>query len=312
MTAPMLKYGLLLTLVVLSGQSLSKPTSPWNCGHTTLVAFDTSRGNRRISVSVWYPSTDEGRTAPLAGDGIRFPVIVFGHGFKLSEKSYRNIVDLLVPEGFIVAFPLKERGFHPSHLDLAQDIVFIMRQFRQWDKENGTLFYGRISQRNCAMGHSMGGGAAVLAASLDPEITALATLTLFDTTPSASDAAPKVKIPSLVLAGSLDCVTPPEKHQIPVFEGLASEDKTYISITGGTHCGMTSSGRLCHLAERSCRPKDALPPPEQQAILDRYLLPWLKSRLLDDTDERISMEKHLPGDHQVTWRSATSGRGHTD
>ena len=312
MNSSLVKYSLLFTLALLPGQTASQPAPLWQISHTNMVTFDASRGNRRIPVSVWYPSGDGGPTKTRAGAKNRFPVVLFGHGFKLSEKSYQNIVDLLVPEGFIVAFHLKERGFHPSHKDFAEDIGFVMRQFRQWDQDSTSMFYGRISPLNCAMGHSMGGGAAVLAASMEPGITSLAVLAPYNTTPSATEAARKLKIPALVIAGSLDCVTPPAEHQIPIYEALAPNDKTYLSIIGGSHCGMTSSGRICHLAERSCRPKDVLPPPEQQAILERYLLPWLKSRVMGDQEESFRMEKLLSKDTQVTWCSTTSGRGHTD
>jgi predicted dienelactone hydrolase len=312
MNSSLVKYSLLFTLALLPGQTASQPAPLWQISHTNMVTFDASRGNRRIPVSVWYPSGDGGPTKTRAGAKNRFPVVLFGHGFKLSEKSYQNIVDLLVPEGFIVAFPLKERGFHPSHKDFAEDIGFVMRQFRQWDQDSTSMFYGRISPLNCAMGHSMGGGAAVLAASMEPGITSLAVLAPYNTTPSATEAARKLKIPALVIAGSLDCVTPPAEHQIPIYEALAPNDKTYLSIIGGSHCGMTSAGLLCHLAERSCRPHNVLSSREQQIILGRYLLSWLKSRVLGDQKESLSMEKLLSEETQVTWRSATSGRGHTD
>lgn len=312
MISAVVKYSLLFTLALLACQATSQPAPLWQISHTTIVTFDASRGNRRIPVSVWYPSVDGGPTKTVAGAKTRFRVVLFGHGFKLSEKSYQNIVDLLVPEGFIVAFPLKERGLHPSHKHFAEDIGFVMRQFRQWDQDSTSMFYGRISPLNCAMGHSMGGGAAVLAASMEPGITSLAVLAPYNTTPSATEAALKLKIPALVISGSLDCVTPPAEHQIPIYDALSSVDKTYLSIIGGSHCGMTSAGLLCHLAERSCRPRNVLSSREQQTILGRYLLPWLKSRVLEDQKESIRMEKLLQEETQVTRRSSTSGKGHTD
>jgi len=50
----------------------------------------------------------------------------------------------------------------------------------------------------------------------------------FDTRPSAIKAASSVIVPTLIFAGSNDCITPPEKHQLPVYNSSASPDKIYI------------------------------------------------------------------------------------
>jgi alpha-beta hydrolase superfamily lysophospholipase len=241
----------------------------------------------------------------MADTDRKFPVISFGHGFMLSAESYRHMADWLVPEGFVVVFPLKERGLHPSHAMLAEDLAFAIRQLSLRETESNSLFFNRIDSVGYVMGHSMGGGSAVLAAASHPEIKGLVLFAPFNTAPSAIEAAKRVDAPVLIFAGSHDCVTPPDSHQVPIYEALASYDKTLISITGGTHCGMTAPDVLCSLGELTCRSGKGLDRDQQHAILSRYLLPWLKSRIKGGGGEPELMLKMLMKDEQVTYLIST-------
>ena len=44
-------------------------------GSTTLTFTDPSRGNTAIETTVYYPATSAGANTPVAGTGIKFPVI---------------------------------------------------------------------------------------------------------------------------------------------------------------------------------------------------------------------------------------------
>ena len=88
----------------------------------------------------------------------------------MSWDSYTYIRDALVPQGFIIAFPKTEGELFPSHMDLAMDISFILRKISEYGSDNSSIFFNRIQRMNCAMGHSMGGGSAVLAAEYDSSI----------------------------------------------------------------------------------------------------------------------------------------------
>jgi len=199
-----MKYGLLLCFLTLffAGREVSARTR--KAGHTTITVTDSARGQRKIPVEIWYPEEIEEKDHPPAGEGKPLTVIVFGHGYLLAPGSYRHLVDLVVPEGYVVAFPLAERGMFPSHRRLAEDLAFVAGQVASWNGEHGSLFYGRLSETVCLMGHSMGGGAAVLAAAMEPRIRGLALLAPYDTRPSAIEAACGVSCPTLVIAGSTD------------------------------------------------------------------------------------------------------------
>jgi hypothetical protein len=127
----------------------------------------------------------------------------------------------------------------------------------------------------------MGGGASFLAARENPAITAIANLAAAETNPSAIDAASSITIPALVFSGSNDCVTPPPQHQIPMYEALASDCKTWISITGASHCQFADNNFYCNLGEGGC-PDPTISRATQHAITLGVLLPFLDATLKDD------------------------------
>jgi predicted dienelactone hydrolase len=271
-------FGLLIVMNINS--------QPFNTGHTRLILKDPSRNNRRIPVEVYYPSDSDGKKVQFTSNHSgKFPLLCFGHGFVMKAEAYNNIRDIVVPEGFIIAFPKTERGMHPSHPDLAKDLSFVIHELQQMGQKAGSLFFDRIGSINCAMGHSMGGGAAVVAAQMDPAINAIALFSPYDIKPSAIAAAESVSIPALIFAGDNDCVTPPVTNQIPLYKALKSNDKTLIIIKGGDHCQMADSNFLCNSAEATCRKKKSITETQQHEIIRRYLLPWLKSRMMENTSE---------------------------
>ena len=167
-------------------------------GHTLLSMIDSERGNRKVPVEVYYPADSSGDNIPVCTAGsMKFPVLCFAHGYLMSWDSYTYIRDALVPQGFIIAFPKTEGELFPSHMDLAMDISFILRKISEYGSDKSSIFFNRVQRMNCAMGHSMGGGSAVLAAGSDSSIAALAVLAPADTRPSAIKSAASVKIPAL-------------------------------------------------------------------------------------------------------------------
>ncbi len=113
---------------------------PYQIGHVTISFTDTSRNERQIPVEVYYPALTGGEEVPVAPG--QFPVISYGHGFVMNVGSYVNFSEVLVPEGYILAFSDTETGFSPSHEDLALDLAFILHAFREEGSDPGSLFSG--------------------------------------------------------------------------------------------------------------------------------------------------------------------------
>jgi dienelactone hydrolase len=147
----------------------------------------------------------------------------------------------------------------------------------------------------------MGGGAAILGAPESNSLKTLLVLAPLDTRPSAVTTAREISIPSLVFAGSDDCITPPKKHQIPIYESLQSSHKVYISINGGSHCQMAENNRLCNFAEESFDLKPGISREEQHRILNRYILPWLRFYLYGDSIAGMQFDKKLRDDPAISY-----------
>ena len=154
----MVKHYALLLLVILSGYSASAQN--FAVGSTTVTFNDPSRSNRAIETDIYYPATSAGSNKTVATG--QFPVIVFGHGFVMSVAAYQNIWSALVPQGYIVALPKTEGSILPNHTNFGRDLAYVVSALQQAGTTSGNIFNGKITATSAVMGHSMGGGAAML------------------------------------------------------------------------------------------------------------------------------------------------------
>lgn len=254
---------------------------PYSIGNTTVTYQDPARGNRNVATRIYYPSTTGGQNAPVAGGaGVRFPVIVFGHGFVISIDSYPYIWQNIVPQGYIIVFCNTETGILPNHGRFAQDLAFLVDRMQAEGAASGSRFYQRVAPTSAVMGHSMGGGATVLSVQYSANITTIVPMAAAETNPSAIAAAELITIPALFLAGSQDCVTPPQDHQIPMFEALASDCSYLVTITGGSHCQFAVDSFLCNSAEAiPCLGRTFVDATVQRNLVINTVLPWLDAKL---------------------------------
>ena len=298
-----MKINLFLLLAVLLCNNLF--AQPFQVGHTTITLIDSSRNNRNIPTEIYYPADVAGNNLPVTtANNDKFPVLSFGHGFVMTWDAYQNIWDALVPEGFIIAFPKTETGFAPSHTEFGKDIAFVISELNKLGQNNSSLFYNRIDSMNCVMGHSMGGGAAFLAAQFSSSVKTLATLAPAETNPSAIQAATSLSIPSLILAGGNDCVTPPPANQIPMYDSLQSICKTFLSINGGSHCQMADNNFLCSFGEATCTPQPSITRAEQHIVINRYLLPWLNYELKGNCISGLQFDSLITVDTSIVFQKS--------
>jgi predicted dienelactone hydrolase len=263
----------------------------YQVGHTTITFNDPARtggfgsgggAGRQIQTEIYYPATSTGDNVAVASG--QFPVITFGHGFAMSWDAYTNIWQHYVARGFILAFPRTEGGLipGPSHGDFGSDLLIVNDKMMALNSNNTSIFYGSVLQKSAIMGHSMGGGAAILAASNTinyPHMQTVIGLAPAETTPSAIAAAPTVGIPTLIFSGSSDGVTPPADHHIPIYQGLNSICKGFVSITGGAHCYFANSNFNCDFGESTSSANISITRAEQQTATFAILDPWLDFKL---------------------------------
>ena len=274
--------GLALGMILLSSISL---VAQYQLGHTTITFNDPARTGgfgsgggpgRQIQTEIYYPASVTGSNVALAPG--EHPIIIFGHGFNMVWSAYENIWERYATQGYIIAFPRTEGGLSPSHNEFALDLKIAEEKLKAFDSDPTSLFYQHFNGRSAIMGHSMGGGASVLAAANNTSITTMVLISGADTNPSAIVAAADVTVPSLVFAAGGDKVTPPADHQLPIYNALASDCKSYVTIVGAAHCGYGSGTSVCEAGEGAVNlfgSDITLNKTQQQDRFYSVLDPWL-------------------------------------
>lgn len=297
-----MKKVILLLIVLLSFVTCIQAQT-YSIGHTTINFVDSSRSNRNIPTEIYYPADVSGDNVPLTTlNNLKFPSLVFGHGFVMTWDAYQNFWNALVPSGYVMAFPKTEGSFSPSHLEYAKDLAFVVDQMNYLGTQSSSIFFNRISPMNAVMGHSMGGGASFLAVPLSSNITTLVNFAPAETNPSAITASASVTIPALIFAGANDCVTPPSSNQLPMYNGLASACKTLINIIGASHCQMANTNTFCSFGESTCSPSPTITRTVQHAILFNYLLPWLDFQLKGNCAQGAYFDSQIVSDTAITYQ----------
>jgi hypothetical protein len=292
-------YVIVFLTLLISGNMY---TQEYHIGYTMLDVVDSSRFNRQIRLHVYYPSDQSGIDMPLSASPEEgFPVISFGHGYMMPVDDYSNLWTHIVPAGYIFVLPDSETDLFPSHSEFGLDIGFAARHMINEGRESSSMFYGGVGSSICLMGHSMGGGSALLGAEIDPDLSAIIVLAPLVTRPSSAVAAESVKIPALVITGTHDFITPARKHALPIYKALGSSVKTYINIRGGNHCNMAVKNSLCNMAERTM-PGNSISREEQHRILIRYILPWLNYNVKGIESEGGRFDNLTEADTTITWK----------
>lgn len=297
-----------LLLLLTCGMLLSSNAQPFQVGHTTVTFNDPSRtggfgsgggAGRQIQSEIYYPTTTAGTDVPLSNGN--FPVIIFGHGFVMAWDAYQNIWDELVPDGYIMVFPRTEGGFSPSHDEFGMDLAHLVNEMQLLNTNAASLFFNHVDSKTAIMGHSMGGGASFLAAENNTSIETVIGLAPAETTPSAIAAAPNISVPTLVLSGSSDGVTPPIDHHLPIYNGLGSVCKYFISATGGAHCYFANSNFNCDFGEGTASTGISITRPEQHIIMFNYIKPWLNFKLKGSCTDFSNFQSSLQTDSDITY-----------
>lgn len=260
----------------------------YQIGHTTITFNDPTRSGgfgsgggsgRQIQTEIYYPTSAAGENVPLATG--QFPIIVFGHGFAMSWDAYSNIWEHYAPLGYILAFPRTEGSLFPapSHNDFGLDLALVTTKLLALNTDAQSLFNQHINCNSAIMGHSMGGGASMLAAANNTMIKTVVGLAPAETNPSAISACQNVTVPALIFSGSSDGVTPPNVHHQPIYNGLSSGCKSYVSLIGGAHCYFANTNFNCDLGEATSSSGISISRPQQQALTFERLDPWFDFHL---------------------------------
>jgi hypothetical protein len=222
----MKKIVILLTLFSV-GMSLFAIT----VGQYTKTFTDPARSNRSVPSVIYYPIDS-------SNPGAKYPYIIFGHGWNSNYAASITLTNELVTMGWIVAYPRTEEGILPNTSQFSLDIAFLQGAVFTENSYAPSVLYNTIFPLPVAMGYSMGGACAVVAASVNTNFVSLITYCAApEIVSGAIAAASSVHVPSLTYSGSTDSVAPPSTNQVPIYNNLASLYKSFISINGVGHTG---------------------------------------------------------------------------
>ena len=276
--------------------------SQYQVGHTTITFNDPARTGgtgsgggpgRQIQTEIYYPATTAGDNVALASG--QFPVITFGHGFAMSWDAYANIWQRYATKGYILAFPRTEGGLlpAPSHGDFGTDLRQVAEKMLALNTNAISIFNGKVAQKALIMGHSMGGGATMLAAANNSNIVGIVGFAPAETNPEATLAATNVTVPALIFSGTADGVTPAAEHHTPIYNGLSSACKNFVNITGGGHCYYAQTNFNCDFGESTSSPNISIDRAQQQLLTYTILDPWLDFILNDNCEAYTSFQTAL-------------------
>ncbi len=281
-------------------------------GHTTITFNDSLRSGgfgsgggpgRQIQSEIYYPAAIAGEDVPVTSG--TFAVVVFGHGFVMAWDAYQNVWEELVPEGYIVVFPRTEGNFSPDHNEFALDLALCVNAMQNENVDAGSLFNNSVDASSAIMGHSMGGGATILAAQNNTTIQAIIGLAPAETNPSAIGVANQVQVPALIMSGSSDGVTPPADHHIPIYNGITT-CKYFVSVTGGAHCYFANTNFNCDFGEATASTGISVTRADQQQVMNDYMVDWLDYTLKGDVGAFTDFENLLTTDSRITYMDSCS------
>jgi len=220
-------FGLLL--VTLSAQPDPGSTGQLPQGwYTTTVTRDA----RSMTCRVYYPALSAGENTAIDSANGPYPVIAFGHGFLTLTSYYISVFERLSSHGFIVIAP---QFTDTQHGELGKDLVACLNYIKNLARTPGDRFFGLVDTLKTGVsGHSMGGGASLLATLYDTTIVVAAPFAAAETTPSIISSINNTKSWIYLISAQNDGITPPASTQIPMYNN-APGNKALLTIKGANH-----------------------------------------------------------------------------
>ena len=230
-------------------------------------------GSFGARVFVPLPPGDPATASPV-------PALAFGHGYLADVAWYESTLAHLASWGMVVIAPRSAGGPFPDHAAFADDLLSAL----DWVSAaagGGTGWPGGpVDDEALGLaGHSMGGGAAILAAARAPDVRVVATLAAAETRPSAIAAVGDVRAPVLFLAAGDDAITPVDEHQRPMFEAKTHGPAQLRTILGASHCGFLDREDI--LVDLVCD-EASIGAAEQRHVTRAVITAWLRYELAGD------------------------------
>ena len=217
--------------ICLAINCLAQPNNkgPYEAGWTSATL---TREGRTLNTIIYYPSFVEGSETQIDTLHGPYQTIAFGHGFFMQNSYYISHFKHLASYGYVVIAPQFPDN---NHLQLAYDLLFCVNYIKTQNTNSSSRFLNLIDETKAGLsGHSMGGGASLLASANDSTITVVAPLAAAETTPSAINVMNQIKGVVYLISAQNDGITPPPQNQIPMYNN-ANPVKALPLIKGANH-----------------------------------------------------------------------------
>ena len=164
-----------------------------------------------------------------------YPAIAFGHGYQINPSYYASTLEHLASWGYFVCAPESGLELFPGHKKFAEDLSRCFTYLEQENAGRRSPYKDQVDLARLGIaGHSMGGGAARLAAASDPRAcAAVVTLAAVETNPSATAAMPGITVPVRLIVGSADGIVSPS--QTAGIYGGGRAPRQLSILQGGAH-----------------------------------------------------------------------------
>lgn len=193
----------------------------------------------------------------------------------MQNSYYISHFKHLASYGFVIIAPQFPDN---NHLQLGFDLIHCINFIKAQSRNNNSRFYNLIDTLKAGLsGHSMGGGASLLAAANDSSITVVAPLAAAETNPSVINLMNQIKGVVFLIAAQNDGITPINTNQLPMFNN-ANPVKVLVNIKGANHTKFMDT-RIWDWTD----PNGYLTASEQLSITRKYLTSIFNLFLKEDT-----------------------------
>jgi hypothetical protein len=193
----------------------------------------------------------------------QYAVIAVVPGYTGYQSSLGWVGPKLASHGFVViVIDTFTTADQPDHR--AKQASAALQQLKELNANKRSPMYRKAdTKRMAVMGHSMGGGAALIVARENPQLKAALAYTAW----SADRKFDTMSVPTMLIACERDVIAPNGVHGNPIYDSMpGGVHKAYVEIKGQTH--------FCPQL------------PGNYPLMGRYTIAWMK-RFLDD-DARYS------------------------
>lgn len=267
-----------------------------------------SPGTERVlETVVWYPTTPDAAPldpeyravvdAPLVTDGAPYPLLLFSHGSCGYATQSLFLTPLIASHGYVVAAPphpgntlfefpdcRAPQALAASLQERPNDMLFVLDALLAASDDPGSPFAGAIDADRLGMsGHSFGGLTTYLTTARDSRFRIAMPLA------AAALANTGLTIPSLTMLGAIDSVV--SNPNIRAAYAASSAPKFLVSVENAGHYAFSD---LCFPGP-DCNPPATLTQPEAQALVVRWVIPFLERYLAGRDGTASFFDTPLPG-----------------